>query len=135
MTSPGRGGFTSPSGPGWFPPLGLTPETQPAIPQLNAAVHNELTELGGQFEQLQTWSLNLPPTDDDMEAARDSEGEQTVRGLKAPSETRTIGGLDMQELNDSDNEEMDEGEVNAMPSVPMPVGPKEVTPKKDDTQC
>ncbi len=39
----------------------------------------------------------------------------------------------MQEIGD-DEEEMDEGEIDAMPSAPLPVGPKEATPNKDDTQ-
>ncbi len=110
------------------------PETQPAIPQLIAAVHDELTELGSQFGQLQTWSPILSPKGDDMEATQGSKGEQTMRGSKAPSETGTVGGLHMQELDDGDDEGMDEGEVEATPSAPPPVGPKEATPKKDDTQ-
>ncbi len=97
-------------------------------------VHDELTGLSKQLEKLQAQSPVLPPTDDDMDqAARDSEGEHTMRGLKALSKTETIKGPDMQELNDG-NEEMDEGEVEAMPSVLLPVGLKEVTPNKDDTQ-
>ncbi len=61
-----------------------------------------------------------------------------MRGSKALSETGTIGGPDTQEIDDGEEEEegeeMYEGEVNATPSVPLPVGPKEVTPEKDDTQ-
>ncbi len=34
-----------------------------------------------------------------------------------------------------EDEEMSEGEVDAMPSALLPVGLKEATPKKDDTQC
>ncbi len=56
-----------------------------------------------------------------------------MRGSKAPSETETIEELDAQELDDS-NKEMDEGEVEAMPSALPPVGLKEATPNKDDTQ-
>ncbi len=56
-----------------------------------------------------------------------------MRGSKALSETGTIGGTDAQELDDG-CKEMDEGEVEAMPSAPPPIGPKDVTPKKDDTQ-
>ncbi len=56
-----------------------------------------------------------------------------MRGLKGLSETKTIEGPDTQELDDV-NKEMDEGEVKATLSVLLPVGPKEVTPKKDDTQ-
>ncbi len=62
-----------------------------------------------------------------------SVNKQTVRGSKAPSETKTIEGPDMQELDDG-SREMDEGEVDAMPSALPPVGPKEATLKKDDTQ-
>ncbi len=54
-------------------------------------------------------------------------------GLKAPSKTGTIKGPDVQDRDDG-SEGMDEGEVEAMPSAPPLVGPKEVTPKKDDTQ-
>ncbi len=79
----------------------------------------------------------LSPTDAKMDqAAQQSEGECTMRGSKAPSETGTIGGLDMQEIsNGEEEEEMGKGEVDAMPSAPLLVGPKEATPKKDDTQC
>ncbi len=56
-----------------------------------------------------------------------------MRGLKAPSKTGTTGGPDMQEISDGE-EEMDEGEVDAMPSAPPLVGPKEVTPNLDNTQ-
>ncbi len=57
-----------------------------------------------------------------------------MRGLKAPSETGTIDGPDMQEIDDGEEEGMDEGEVDAMPSAMPPVGPKEATPKMDNTQ-
>ncbi len=126
----------SPSGLGWFPQFGWMPEAQPdPIPQLNAVVHDELTELRRQFRQLQTWSPILPPKGDDMEQTTwESKGEQTVRGSKALSETRTIEGLDTQEPDDS-SEGMDEGELKATPSVLPPVGPKEATPKMYDTQC
>ncbi len=110
-------------------------ETPPGVPQLNPVVHDELTGLSKQLEKLQAWSPVLPPTDNDMDqATRDSKGEHTVRCSKALSETETIGGPDMQEIDDN-NEEMDKGEANAMPSAPPLVGPKEATPKKDETQC
>ncbi len=64
---------------------------------------------------------------------QESKGEQTVRGSKALSETGTIEGLDVQEPDDS-SEGMDEGELEATPSVLPPIGPKEATPKKYDTQ-
>ncbi len=63
----------------------------------------------------------------------ESEGKQTVRGSKAPSETGTIKGLDVQEP-DNGSKGMDKGELEAMPSAPLPVRLKEVAPKKDDTQ-
>ncbi len=70
----------SPSGPGWFPLLGPTSETIPGVHQLEPTVHNELTGLSKQLENLQAHSPVLPPTDDDMDqAARDSEGEYTMR--------------------------------------------------------
>ncbi len=81
----------SASGPGWFPPLGLTSETILGVPQLNPVVHNELTWLSKQLENLQARSPVLPPTDDDMDqATQDSKGEHNVRGSKAPSEAETI---------------------------------------------
>ncbi len=59
-----------------------------------------------------------------------------MRGSKALSETGTISGPDTQEIDDGkEEEEMDEGEGDAMSSVPPPVGPKEATPKQDYTQC
>ncbi len=92
---------------------------------MDPAVHDELTRLSKQLENLQAWSPVLPPTDADMDqATQDSKGEQTMRGSKAPNETETIGGPDMQELDDGDEEEMDEGEVDATLSAPLPVGPK-----------
>ncbi len=103
------------------------------IHQLNAAVHDELTELGNRFGQLQAWSPILPPEGDGTEpAVQESEGEQTVRGLKDLSETGTIKGPDTQRLNSGDKG-MDEGEIEAMPSAPPPVGPEKATLKKDDT--
>ncbi len=67
----------SPSKPGWFPLLGTMPETQPdPTPQLNAVVHNELTELGSLFGQLQAQSPILPPEEVSMEQnAHESDGE------------------------------------------------------------
>ncbi len=96
----------------------MTPERQPdPIPQLNAVVHDELMELSSQFRQLKPWSLILPPEGDDTEqTAQESEGEQTMRGSNAPSKTRTIEGPEAQGLDNGD-EGMDEGEIEATPSV------------------
>ncbi len=134
-TSASHRRFMIPSGLGWFPQFGWTPERQlDPIPQLNAVVHDELMELGNQFGQLQAWSPILPPEGDDTEqTAQESEGEQTMMGSKPTSETGPIEGPDMQELDDGD-EGMDEGEIEATPSAPLPVLPEKATPKKDDTQ-
>ncbi len=120
------------------PTIGPTLETTLGVQQLDPTLHDELTRLSKQLKNLQARSPVLPPTDNEIDqAAQGSEGECTMRGSKAPSKTGTISGLDMQEIGDGEEEEgeeMDEGEVDAMPSVLLLVGPKEVTPKKDDTQ-
>ncbi len=116
--------------------MGPTLETVPNVHQLDPAVNDELTRLSNKLDNLQAHSPVLPPTDDEMDqATQGSEGEQTMMSSKAPSKTGMIGGPDMQEIGDDEEEEMDEGEVDAILSVPLPVGPKEVTPNKDNTQC
>ncbi len=89
------------------------------VHQLDPVVHDALTGLSKQLENLQARSPVLRPTDDEMDqAAQESKGEHTVRGWKAPSKTGTIGGPDAQEIGDGkEEEEIDEDEVDAMPSA------------------